>query len=94
MSIYVVETQRADYLFGCPSAAESFAASKRRELSDLCPGMGPAPIDVVPMSSRHRFNQANPDCPLEAGPGQESCHRVRRHVRRWWTERDAWWAAA
>jgi hypothetical protein len=89
--MYVVETQRADFLFACPSAAESFAASERRKLSDLCPGMGPAPIDVVPMSSLHRFN---PDCPLEAGPGQESCRRVRRHVHRWWAERDAWWAAA
>jgi hypothetical protein len=92
--MYIVETQRADYLFACPSAAESFAASERRHWSEQCPDMGRAPIDPVPMTSRHRFDQANPDCPLEAGPGQESCRRVQRHVRRWWAERDAWWAAA
>jgi hypothetical protein len=91
MSLLVVETQHADYLFACPSAAESFAAKQRRHWSEMCPGIGRVPIDPVPLTALHRFSASNENCPLEPGPGQEHCRRVRRHVRRWWDAKDAWW---
>jgi hypothetical protein len=93
--ILVVETQRANYLFSCPSAAEAFAAGERRHWSEMCSGIGPVPIKPVPLSRFHRFSPADPDCPMEFGAVAEMrCNRIRRHVRRWWAERDAWWAAA
>lgn len=91
MTLFVVETQRADYLFACPSAAESFAAGERRWWNEHCPGGGWGRIEPVALATRHQFNRTDPDCPLEPGPGQEYCRRVRRHVRRWWNARDAWW---
>jgi hypothetical protein len=93
MTLFVVETQNADYLFHCPSAAASFAAEKRRWWIENCPPMGTPPIFPVPMGPQHRFRTDFADTPLEAGPGQDSCSRVQRHVRRWWAERDAWWNA-
>ncbi len=93
MTLLVVETQSADYLFHCPSAAASFARQERQRWINSCPPMGTPPIFPVPMGSQHRFRTDFADTPLEAGPGQDRCRRVQRHVRRWWADRDAWWNA-
>jgi len=90
----VVETQQANYLFACPNAAEAFAASQRRHLSGLCPGIGPVRVRPVPLAPCYRFSPANADRPLIAGSdSDERCRRVQRHVHRWWAERDRWWAS-
>ena len=91
MTLLVVETQRADYLFACPSAAKSFAAGERRWWDEHCPGGRWGRIEPVALASRHQFNPDDSAHPLEPGPGQGHCRRVRRHVRRWWSARNAWW---
>jgi hypothetical protein len=93
MAMFVVETQQADYLFACPQAAKAFARAEEAHWQDMVEGIGPLFIRPVALGPQHRFSPAHANTPLEAGPGQEACKRVKRHVKRWWRERDAWWNA-
>lgn len=78
------------YLFACPSAAAAFAAEERKAFLDR-----DWPITRIiypePLAAKHRFSERFENCPMEFGPGQKNCRRIRRHIRRWWRERDAWW---
>ena len=88
--LLVVVTQRADFLFACPSAAAEFCSAEKQwwyESTGSCFGIFPEQL-----GSLHRFREEAADHPMEAGPGQGQCRRVRRHVARWWRERDAWYA--
>jgi hypothetical protein len=91
MSLLVVETQRANYLFACPSAANKFAASERQWWIDHCP---------VPLGPEHKFRVPNSPStgafssepiPLDALPSQLKCRRVQRRIMKWQSARDDWW---
>ena len=90
--LLVVETQRGDFLFACPSAAAAFAVEERlwwREHVGIDPTIRP-----VPLKANYRFREEAPDSLLVVGPGQAACRRVQRHVARWWRERDKWNSSA
>lgn len=91
--MFVVELQQADYLFASETEAEAFASEYREHLLDQCPNASVL-IRPVPLGLQHRFRAEFADTPLEAGPGQQRCRRIQRHVHRWWRERDAWWASS
>ena len=99
MSLIVVETQTANYLFACPSAAEKFAASERQWWIDHCPGIGTVPIRPVPLGPEHKFQAPNSPStgafssnpiPLDALPSQLKCRRVQRRIMKWQSARDDW----
>jgi hypothetical protein len=97
MSLLVVETQRANYLFVCPSAAKKFAASEQQWWIDNCPGIGAVPIRPVPLGPEHKFRVPNSPSagafssepiPLDALPSQLKCRRVQRRIMKWQSARD------
>lgn len=87
-SLWVVETQQANWVFSCPRAAAKKAESERqwwREHTGTSPIIAP-----VPLADSHKFRPADCCCPLEPGESRPS-RRVQRHCHRWHKERAAWW---
>jgi len=81
--IYVVEEQQATYLFACLSEALAFDRQRFDEFR----------YSLVReyQEQDHSFDPQTPDVPLEFGPGQEKCGRIRRKIHQWWQAREAWW---
>ena len=91
--IYVVEEQQATWLFASLSEAQAFDDKRWDDHRYSV---------VMPFSmERHRFDPYHPSrpmgrrfvpcCPLDFGPGQKNCKRIKRKIHQWWKARYEWW---
>jgi hypothetical protein len=92
MTLYVVATDNANYLFADQLAAQAYAKEHREAWANQCPGIGYVPIQARQVTRNTlRFvppTRPEPIITLEWGPGQGKCNRVIRTVTQWW--RDYW----